>query len=340
MDTPLLTAGTDYVYCMDAERFLRMLPDNSVDCIVTDPPFNIGKASWDTWESIDAFIAWLDSHLRGFRRVLKPNGSLYLFCATKYSADVEIAVRKHFNVLNSIRWKKPPFSTKAEMFDKDTMRSFFPASETIIFAEQYAANDAYTFADYELNGKVYAPLKNWFRERARGAGIVNQEFNIRLGFASNGGGVASGVIGDKVEFSMPTAEVYQRMQNAYPTVFNRDYADLRREYEDLRREYEDLRRPFNGSPELPYTDVWEYETVNTYPGKHPCEKPLDMMRDVIRISSREGAVILDPFCGSGSTLVAAKELKRRYIGGDFDQYWVERTNWRLQLPQQLELFAD
>ena len=53
--------------------------------------------------------------------MLKPNGSLYLFAATKYQARVELAVGKHFNVLNNIRWRKPDYSTKAEMFDKDAM---------------------------------------------------------------------------------------------------------------------------------------------------------------------------------------------------------------------------
>jgi adenine-specific DNA-methyltransferase len=316
-DTPLLTAGHNYVYCMDAERLLRMLPDNSVDCIVTDPPFNIGKASWDTWESIDAFIMWLDTHLRGFRRVLKPNGSLYLFCATKYSADVEIAVRKHFNVLNSIRWKKSEGWHKKT--SEEDLRSFFPASETIIFAEQWGA-------------KQITPLGNAIQSARIKAGLRGTDIDVALGYV-------------RTKDHTRGTELCRRWEEGSSIPSEHDFTRAMQfcghtgSYEDLRREYEDLRRPFNGSPELPYTDVWEYETVNTYPGKHPCEKPLDMMRDVIRISSREGAVILDPFCGSGSTLVAAKELKRRYIGGDFDQYWVERTNWRLQLPQQLELFA-
>ena len=52
-------------------------------------------------------------------------------------ARVEVRIGQRFNVLNTITWQKPPYSTKAEMCDKSTMRGFFPASERIIFAEHY-----------------------------------------------------------------------------------------------------------------------------------------------------------------------------------------------------------
>lgn len=49
-------------------------------------------------------------------------------------------------------------------------------------------------------------------------------------------------------------------------------------------------------------------------GAHPTQKPLELMRSLIELSTFENQVVLDPFAGSGSTLVAAKELNRRYIG--------------------------
>lgn len=99
-------------------------------------------------------------------------------------------------------------------------------------------------------------------------------------------------------------------------------------------------REFYAAPERPYTDVWHYRTVNTYPGKHLCEKPLDMMRDIITISSRPGALVLDPFVGSGNSLRAAKELGRRYVGCDMDRSWAERAARYCASPvyAQLDLF--
>jgi site-specific DNA-methyltransferase (adenine-specific) len=118
---------------------------------------------------------------------------------------------------------------------------------------------------------------------------------------------------------------------------------LKREYEDLKREYEDLRRPFYATPNSPYTDVWEFPTVNTYPGKHPAEKPLAMIRHIVRTSSRPDAVVLDPFIGSGTTAEAAVLEGRHFIGGDFDMHWVKKTRARVENAQhageQLSLFA-
>lgn len=313
------------VYHTDALTLLKAMPDASVDLIATDPPFNIGKASWDSWASLDSYLAWLDEHLREMRRVLKPNGSLYLFAATKYSARVELAVSAHFNVLNAIRWRKPEYSTKAEMFDKDTMRAFFPASETVIFAEHNGV-------DYLSNGLAFAPLKGWFRSRALQAGITSGAFNEALGFATTGSGVAGSVIGAKEEFIIVSAETYERIQMTYPGVFERNYFDIRHEYEALKCEYEDLRRPFNATAEAPYTDVWDFATVNTYPGKHICEKPLAMCQHIVSVSSRPDALVFDPFCGSGNMLRAAWLEGRRYIGGDADLHWVERSRERLRMP--------
>ena len=101
------------------------------------------------------------------------------------------------------------------------------------------------------------------------------------------------------------------------------------EYEDLRREYEDLRRPFTLSTKVPYTDVWDFATVQFYKGKHPCEKPLALMEHIITASSRPGDVVLDPFCGSGVTGIAARKHNRRFIGIERDPSWVETACRRI-----------
>jgi site-specific DNA-methyltransferase (adenine-specific) len=101
----------------------------------------------------------------------------------------------------------------------------------------------------------------------------------------------------------------------------RDYEDLRRDYEDLRSEYESLRRPFAVSRDEQWEDVWEFPTVGAYEGKHPCEKPAALLEHIVRCSTRPGAIILDPFAGSGSTGVAALALGRQFVGIDSDPHW-------------------
>ncbi len=61
---------------------------------------------------------------------------------------------------------------------------------------------------------------------------------------------------------------------------------------------------------------------------HPTQKPLALLERIITSSSRAGDVMLDPFCGSGSSLVAAQKLGRRFIGIEADEKWVSCARTR------------
>lgn len=73
------------------------------------------------------------------------------------------------------------------------------------------------------------------------------------------------------------------------------------------------------SKDVPYTDVWQFEPVASYPGKHPCEKPAAMLEHIIAASSRPGDVVADFFMGSGSSVKAALKLGRKAIGVEFEE---------------------
>ncbi len=316
------------VYNVDALTLLRAMPAGSVDLIATDWPYNMDKAEWDTWKTDAEYIAWIRPHLVEMKRILKPNGSYYGFASPYLASDVEIMTRDYFHVLTRITWRKPPFSTKAEMFDKDIMRAYFPASEAIIFAEQYGSDEhasgeaGFIAAEEALKRRIFG---DYLESEFKRAGAGRKE--IAALFPSATGGLTGCVSNWVLGLNVPTPAQYGIMRdylNAKGGEFLRtEYEELRTEYEELRTEYEELRRPFNVSTDVPYTDVWDYPTVNTYPGKHPCEKPIDMMRHIIAASSRVGAVVLDPFCGSGAILAAAYQLGRHYIGGDMDANWVQ-----------------
>ncbi len=63
---------------------------------------------------------------------------------------------------------------------------------------------------------------------------------------------------------------------------------------------------------------------------HPTQKPIALMTKIIEDYTKEGDIILDPFCGSGSTLIAAKMSKRNYIGIEIDEKYYNITNERLR----------
>ena len=314
-------------------EIMATMPDNSIDLIATDPPYFGVKGGgskgcfewWDRqWDNPTKFLEWIDKLAEQWQRILKPNGSLYCCASPKMSARVEVLLSQRFNVLTNIRWQKPKFSTKAEMFKKEQLRAYFPASESIIFCEHFNAdNAAKGEAGYQAKCDEVARIVwgNYIKQvRLTNQLTAKQLTEVVGAYGSvNHGGACSNWENGK---NCPTPEQYAKLQASFPDYFKRPY-------EELRQQYEELRRPFSVSPEVPYTDVWDFPTVQSYQGKHPCEKPLAMMEHIILASSKLDAVVLDCFCGSGNTLLAAKNNGRQFIGIDIDPHWVDVAKGRL-----------
>jgi len=331
------------VICGDCRDVMQEMDTSSVDAIVTDPPYGRFKSdAWDRQWSTDAqYLDWLDGLCSEWFRLLKPNGSLYVFASPRMSARVEVKIGERFNVLNRVTWAKPPFATKAEMSDKDSCRLFFPVSESIIFAEHHGAdNIAKGEAGYEakcdeLRGFVFEPLRAYLDDERKRAGVNFEQVRQGVGCA-DGSGLPSHWFTHS-QWALPTAANYAKLQELFNAQSANGTEYLRREYEDLRREYEDLRRPFNVTADVPYTDVWTFDTVRAYPGKHPCEKPLDLMRHIIESSTRPDAVVYDPFMGSGSTGVACAQLGRSFIGSELSPDYTEQARQRIAKVQPSDI---
>lgn len=93
----------------------------------------------------------------------------------------------------------------------------------------------------------------------------------------------------------------------------------------------ELMKSLNGNKQM--KDVWTLplpSKAEKKHGKHPTQKPLSVLERIILASTKEGDVILDPFCGSATTGIAAAKLKRKFIGIDnFEDYLIiakERYN--------------
>jgi adenine-specific DNA-methyltransferase len=322
----------------DCLEVLPTLDSSSIDLILTDPPyFKVKDEPWDRqWETAAGFLDWLDTVLVEFARILKPNGSLYLFASPQMAARVEVLIGQRFNVLNNIRWvKEAGWHNKNE---KEAQRSFLSPWESIIFAEHFNSdNYAQDGSGYDaecdkLRGFVFEPLRAYLDGERIRAGIrtedIGREWMKWQGKESKWITRLAGHWFEKTQWTLPTLENYEWLRSTLASL-NHSGEYLRREYEDLRREYEDLRRPFTVTADVPYTDVWTFPTVGTYPGKHVCEKPLEMMRHIIEASSRPDGVVLDCFMGSGNSGIAATMLGRQYIGIDASVHWVNVAGQRI-----------
>lgn len=97
-----------------------------------------------------------------------------------------------------------------------------------------------------------------------------------------------------------------------------------------RPQYEPAFLYFKGKPEVldnPISDVWKFNRV--LKPVHSCEKPIKLMRFILKSFAKEGQVVLDPFGGVGAVFKSAKELGMNFIGFELEQRYVDIANKKL-----------
>lgn len=84
----------------------------------------------------------------------------------------------------------------------------------------------------------------------------------------------------------------------------------------------------------PSDDTWYFSrvagTFKERAGFHGCQMPEQLLGRIIKVSSNAGETVLDPFAGSGSTLIAAKKLRRRWLGFEFSEDYAKAASNRLE----------
>lgn len=292
---------------------LELLPtlDITADVLLTDPPyFKVKQEEWDNqWDKASEFLGWMGDFLDKTTPLLTPQASVWVFASPAMTSSVERLVGERFRVLNSIRWvKEAGWHQKAEVA---SLRSYLTAWEGIVFAEQDVP---------------FAPIGEYIKAERERAGWGRSDLEVALGYISKSDPNRGTALCYRWEegSSIPAQEAYMRMRKTLGPGF------LERSYTDLITEYAATRRPFAIADRKHSTDVWTFNPVTPFPGKHPCEKPQAMLRHMIETSSRPGSLILDPFAGSGATLIAASQAGRRAVGIEKDERWCEHAANRLR----------
>jgi DNA modification methylase len=248
---------TDTIYCGDNLQILKDIPDESIDLIYIDPPFNSNRnyevfwgdiqekrAFEDRFGDAQAYIHYMQPRIIELYRVLKPTGSFFYHCDWHASHYVKMMLDQIFdfnNFLNEIIWR---YRTGGNS------KRFFARKHDTIFL--YAKKEG---------THTFHPIK----ERS----YVQKKYNYN----------------DK-----------------YPELWD----------DDEKKWYH----------EVFMRDVWiDIEALGTENRNnrrlgYPTQKPPLLMDRIINVSSNRGDVILDPFCGCGTTLVAAEKLNRKWIGMD------------------------
>jgi DNA modification methylase len=308
---------------------MAMIPDKSVDLIVIDPPYNIGKDKrWDKWKTVDEYVNWMTEVFIECERVLKDNGSFYWFHNDMAQVSrLMLAVEVSTNLLykQMITIDKPDNSFVKDLYGSQKhFRNFLNLAEYCLF---------YTFQDDSGLTKVmgdynnFESLKRYFKgEKQRVEGDLGIRLKDRIKWTTHFHWFAQGR-----SWGMCTEERYEELRNEFPGYFLRNYSDLRIEYELHRSEYESQRFTFNASDGV--KNVWSYSFREDKKTKHPTQKPTRLIEDIIKYSSNEGDIVLDCFMGSGTTAVAAARLNRNFIGFERESEYVRIANQRLEALQ-------
>ena len=321
---------------------LEILPtlDVQADALLTDPPyFKVKNEDWDRqWAKPDEFLRWIGSFLDAAKPLLAPHASVWVFASPQLATDIEITVRDRFRVLNNIRWtKQAGWHQKASL---DTIRSFLTPWEGIIFAEQYS--EAMRGKQLDEAKSVWSAIGGKLRSAREEAALTREEVaaSFTVGHKNIAGAkarVSAWEIGNERITARAFAAITQSCDVPWAS-----YEVLSAEYDEAdanrKAELDRTRRPFTPTTRALANDIWDFAPVRPYPGKHPCEKPAPLLRHMIETSTRPGALILDPFAGSGSTLEVAAATGRHAIGIEKSEEYCEKIAHRLSTrTEQLAL---
>jgi adenine-specific DNA-methyltransferase len=311
----------------DAQELLQSVPDHTVSLVLTDPPYHSTKKDniyGDTsFQHDQHYLSWMAQVASEWKRVLRPNGSLFCFCSSEMSGRLEGEFAKQFNVLSQIVWTKPNdpgFDGWKQKMRKPALRQWYAHSERILFCEPAC----------EGNLKR-SPFAMWLRQTRSAAGIsTNQlaELIGAYGSVNHGGAVSNWETGRNI----PSRDQYQKIVDVF--IESGKVADIPR--------YEDVIRPFMVDANQEFTDVWTFPSVRPYRGKHPAEKPAALLEHAIAATTFAGDIVLDCFAGSGSTALAALRLGRRSVSMEIAPEWAlqiaDRVRWQeLTAEGDLEL---
>jgi site-specific DNA-methyltransferase (adenine-specific) len=228
--------------------------------------------------------------------------------------QLELMFSNEFNILSQIVWTKPNapgYDGWKQKMKKESLRQWYAHSERIIFMEPKCEGN--------MNQSYFGVMLKKWRKIAGLSGHELTEMTGAYGKVNHGGAVSNWEAGRNI----PSREQYEKIKNALLSTGK--LTDL--------PEYEDVIRPFQVNKEVEFTDVWNFENVRQYKGKHPAEKPQDLLEHAILSSTYKDDIVLDCFAGSGATALAARHSGRKSVSIEIEEKWYEYICERLREEQ-------
>jgi DNA modification methylase len=249
---------------------------------------------------------------------LKENGSFYCWGIDEPLMDIYSDILKPYfkeqkaTFRNLITWNKGGFGSGGGTgVGQAIQRSYFPADEKCLFVmmgvQGFNNNSDNYFEGFE-------PIRDYLITQKNKLGW-NTEKIIQITGKSSASHYFS-----KSQWMFPTLEHYNSIREAAKgDAFHKEYDVLKKEYDVLKKEYYSTRAYFDNIHDM-MTNVWEFarHRRDGTEGNHSTPKPIPLCERVIKSSCPENGLVLDLFIGSGSTMVAAHQLKRKCYGMELD----------------------
>ncbi len=293
-----------------------------------------------------AYLSMMAPRLVELRRVLKPTGSLYLHCDPTSSHYLKLLLDAVFgpeNFRGEVVWKRSSAHSDTKQGSKQPGRIhdvllFYTKSSEWTWNEVYSPySDSYTGRDYKL---VEEGTGRRFRRgdltAARPGGDTTYEWRVKKHVAVRERWVAD--LED--EYLNPVAgweyAGVQPYEGRYWAYSNENLRQFAREGR-LRHTYggmPEYKRYLDEMPGVPLQDLWaDIQPIGSGTAErlgYPTQKPEALLERILRASSNAGDLILDPFCGCGTTIAAAERLGRRWVGIDITHLAIGLIRHRLR----------
>ncbi len=290
----------DTIQNLSAEAYLPSLPRESIHCLVSDIPYGIGADEWD---------------------VLHNNTNSALLGKSPAQEKAGKVFERRGKPLNG--WSEADRRIPKEYYDwccewvplcLDILK---PGASVLIFAGRRLSHRC--ICAFEDHGFTLKDVLAWIRPRA-----PHRAQRMSVVFERRGDSVM--------------AEKWKgwRLGNLRPVFepvlwFTKPYA-IGTTITDNARGHEV--GGYNQDALLQYLEepnnVLDLGFSPGECGLHPTQKPVLLMQALIELATRPGQIVLDPFCGSGSTLVAARNTKRHYLGCEINQAYCRVARQRLE----------
>jgi len=302
----------------DSDQVAKLMNGQKADMAHNDPPYGMKKQkdgvlndNLNYADLLDFNREWIDTQFM----YLKENGSWYCWGIDEPLMDIYSEILKPYiaeqklTFRNLITWFKNP-SGLGDGQNNSLARSYGIITEKCLFV-MMGVQGFNNNADNYYEG--FEKLRLWLTEEKKKSGLNNEQI-------TNLTATTHTHYWSKSQWSFPTKEHYNSIKNASNgKAFIKEYDEIKKEYDEIKKEYYSTRAYFNNTHDK-MTEVWQFDRHIRQgdEGGHATPKPIPLCERAIKSSCPDDGLVLDVFLGSGSTMVASHQLKRKCYGMELD----------------------